>query len=259
MHPDVADYIGCYRILKRCLDVDPCHLDGLCTFAVFLADMAGERDEALRTYDKVLHIDPTNFVALSGKASLLAENCAEDPEADTSQVKKLYTDIVRRYPESAEALIGLGCFERRVLGAMNDAKRSFQRALAQDPSNVQALFNLGSIAHHEGDTKSAQQVSLFSFYAACMRGIWILQCARLLSEHEHRCTRKSWPSSRQMPTPLAIWDSSGWKATTRRQQRRFGPASCGALAVLVLLMFTRFICAKMSCRARRNRILPAPL
>lgn len=35
MHKDVADYVGCYRKLKRCLELEPCNLEALCTQAVF--------------------------------------------------------------------------------------------------------------------------------------------------------------------------------------------------------------------------------
>ncbi len=173
MHGQVADYIGCYRMLKRCLDVDPCHVEGLCTFAVFLADVVGERTEALETYDRALQLDPSHFAALIGKAGLLAENCAEDPEADRSQVSRLYAELERRFPESAEARVGLGCFERRVLGAAQHAKLSFERALARDPSNLQALFNLGSMAHDEGDAETALQVGL----------VWLVSLVSLASLH----------------------------------------------------------------------------
>ena len=172
MHPDVADYIGCYRMLKRCLDVDPCNVEALCTFAVFLSDYLGERDEALNTYEKVLSLDTDNLIALTGKASLIAESCAGHGRGDVDRVKRMYEEILDLHPESVEALIGSACFEKQVLCSPENAKSLFTRALAQDPSNVQVLFNLGSIAHFdEGDLEGALQVEK-SFLDCVENDVW---------------------------------------------------------------------------------------
>ena len=167
MHPDVADFIGCYRMLKRCMDVDPCHVDALCTYAVFLSDYLCDREEALRTYDNVLNMDPSNLIALTGKASLLAENCDQNfahQGLEVDRVKRIYEEILHLYPESVEALIGSACFKKRVLSERESAKILFKRALGLDPSNIQALFNLASIAHFdEGDLQGALEVASFGF------------------------------------------------------------------------------------------------
>jgi hypothetical protein len=66
MHPQIRDYIGCYRMLKRSLAADEKDLAVLSTYAAFQAEYLCEPEEALSTYRQVVERDPTNLPALAG-------------------------------------------------------------------------------------------------------------------------------------------------------------------------------------------------
>jgi len=157
MHPQIRDYIGCYRMLKRNLAADENDIATLCTYAAFQAEYLCEPEEALSTYRQVLERDPTNLAALAGKAVLLSYTC-DTPHA-THQVQRLYQHVVSLHPGSAVVRAAYASFEHHIAHAREHAQELYQQALSLDPQSLDALLGTALLFHfHRGDLEEAQQV-----------------------------------------------------------------------------------------------------
>ena len=96
---------------------------------------AGKNDEALRTAQMVLRLDPNNYTALSRTAWLLY--LAKDYRGAAATYRKL----VAWYPADSEMLLGLG-YSLKLAGQTQEAAQHFRTVLLLSPNNTRALEGL---------------------------------------------------------------------------------------------------------------------
>ncbi|MBI5397741.1 MAG: tetratricopeptide repeat protein [Verrucomicrobia bacterium] len=100
---------------------------------------AGKNDDALRTAQLAVRLDPNNYTALSRTAWLAY--LRQDYRAATSTYRKL----VALYPTDTEMLLGLG-FSLKLSGNAPEAMQYFRTVLLLSPNNPRAKQGLGEDA-----------------------------------------------------------------------------------------------------------------
>ena len=111
----------------------------------------GEMDKALEAYRQVLNIDPGQAELASRVASLLTR------EDQFPQAIDILKDAVKANPKAAEPFLQLAFIYAKYLKKTDQAVDYVNRALALDPSNIDAYTRLYEIYVAAGDEKKARQ------------------------------------------------------------------------------------------------------
>jgi len=96
---------------------------------------AGSNDDAIRTAQAVLRLDPANYTAISRTAWMLYL------KRDFKQAASAYRKLVSLYPTDTEMLLGLG-FSLKSAGEKNASVPYFRTVLLLSPNNARALAGL---------------------------------------------------------------------------------------------------------------------
>ena len=125
--------------VRRCEVVTRIHTED--SRAWFLLGAAyhrlGRIEDALRTFESTLEINPDHIQALNAKAGMLMA-LGRRPEART-----LLEATCARFPKEASTLANLGYFFEQEPGGSDQALACYDRALEADPSHRAALTNRG--------------------------------------------------------------------------------------------------------------------
>ena len=113
--------------------------------------MAGQTDEALRTFERVLERDPNNEVAANNVAALIADYKYQDPK----QLERALALADRfRASENAYFLDTLGWLQYRK-GDYPVAVAFLQRSRAQNANGPQFNYHLGMALYRNGQKDKA--------------------------------------------------------------------------------------------------------
>jgi len=104
------------------------------------AEMNGDAGTAMRLYQRVMRLDPTDAAAAFNLGNLLI---GEDKKADAERAFKTAIKADKRFPEVWYNLASLYDEQDRTLDAID----ALRRALAIDPDYADAVFNLALILH----------------------------------------------------------------------------------------------------------------
>jgi serine/threonine-protein kinase len=117
----------------------------------WVRDMQGRRDDALVSYDRALHLDPTNFFAWWGKVETL-RHARRYVEAHSS-----IADAIGRFPRERVFLDALGSvyFEQSDLDA---AEQAFRRSISLQPDAVRSYANLAAVLMRQNRTDETLRV-----------------------------------------------------------------------------------------------------
>jgi tetratricopeptide (TPR) repeat protein len=111
----------------------------------------GEMDKALAAYRKVLDVDPGQAELASRVAVILAR------QDDFPQAIDILKDAIKANPKATEPLLELAFIYARYLRRNDQAIDYANRAINQDPQNMDAYERLCEIAIAAGDEKRALQ------------------------------------------------------------------------------------------------------
>ena len=110
---------------------------------------AGRRDEAARTFARVLALDPDSGVPLENLGVMALER------GDLEAARRQFEHAVRADPRSSRAHSGLGvALVRR--GDRRGAIEAWTRAVQLDPRNFDAVYNLGTTLARDGQHDAAR-------------------------------------------------------------------------------------------------------
>ena len=110
---------------------------------------AGRRDEAARTFERVLAIDPDSGVPLENLGVMALER------GDLDAARRQFEHAVRADPRSSRAHSGRGVVLVR-RGDRRGAIEAWTRAVQLDPRNFDAVYNLGTTLARDGQTDAAR-------------------------------------------------------------------------------------------------------
>lgn len=133
---DTGEVAEATRMLERVAAGDPRNAGALNSLGIAYA-RAGRVDDALRTFNKILSTDPRDVQALENLGTVQLQRKAW-PEAETA-----FKAVLAIAPRASRAHAGLGviALER---GQRDAAISYWQDAVAMDPRNFDALFNLAT-------------------------------------------------------------------------------------------------------------------
>jgi Flp pilus assembly protein TadD len=130
---------------------------------------AGRVDEALRTYDRLLQLNPRDLEALTNSLGLVQQ---QNPQKALTKLQSL----VQQYPDNAAVAGQLATTQARMMDTPN-ALRNFQKAMALDPTNPTYPFNMAVLYDRLGSsTKRAQPIARH----------WMCGCKRLSGQSVER-------------------------------------------------------------------------
>ncbi len=114
-------------------------------------DLAG----AMTAYERALALDPEYAVVLSNLGTALTATALRDKDAAAlRRAMECFQKALASDPRDVAAHNGLGA-AYRLLGDVDAAIASFERALALEPGHKLALFNLGTALFDRGDKAGA--------------------------------------------------------------------------------------------------------
>lgn len=111
----------------------------------------GETEKALGEYRKVLNVDPGQSELASRVAELLAR------DEDYPQAIDVLKDAIKANPNAPEPFLQLAFIYAKYLKRSDQAIEYANRAIALDPSNIEAYERLFEIAVEAGDERKALQ------------------------------------------------------------------------------------------------------
>ncbi|MBI4676503.1 MAG: tetratricopeptide repeat protein [Elusimicrobia bacterium] len=119
---------------QRAADLAPEAIEPLQGVILPLA-AAGKTTEIAKTHQDIIKLDPNNYRSLSQLAwrSYLSK--------DYKKAAGHYARLVKLHPTDTEMLLGLG-YSQKLGGALDEAKKQFQRVLLLSPRNPRALEGL---------------------------------------------------------------------------------------------------------------------
>ena len=123
-------------------------LDSLNTLGIAYA-RRGDDERALRTFERVLALDPDNAMALENLGTVHVQR------ADREAARTAFERAVELAPRSSRAHAGLGVLQLQA-GDRRAALASWTRAVDLDPANFDALFNLATELVNAGDLEAAR-------------------------------------------------------------------------------------------------------
>ena len=110
--------------------------------------LAGRTDEALRTYDRLLQLNPRDTEALINSLGLVQ---MQNPQKALTKLQSL----IQQYPDNAAVAGQLATTQARMMDTPN-ALRNFQKAMALDPTNPTYPFNMGVLFDRLGSVDKAR-------------------------------------------------------------------------------------------------------
>jgi tetratricopeptide (TPR) repeat protein len=163
----VADAIGLLEPLARDARAEAETLNALGIAYI----RAGRRDEARRTFDRVLATSPDSSIPLENLGVMALER------GDLGAARGYFERAVRADPRSSRAHGGLGVVASRQ-GDRRGAIEAWKRAVQLDPANFDAVYNAGTTLARDGQTDAARPyLELFlktappAFYAKDLREV----------------------------------------------------------------------------------------
>ena len=110
---------------------------------------SGRRDEAARTFERVLTSNPDSSVPLENLGVMALER------GDLAAARRHFERAVRAAPRSSRAHAGLGVVELRE-GHKAAAIDAWRQAVQLDPANFDALYNAGTTLARDGQLAAAR-------------------------------------------------------------------------------------------------------
>ncbi len=110
---------------------------------------AGRTDEAIKVYDRLLQLNPRDVGALTNSLGLLQQ---QDPQKSLGRLQALS----QQYPENAAVAGQLAMAQARLMDTPN-ALRSFQKAMALDPTSPVYPFNIAVLYDRLGTADKARE------------------------------------------------------------------------------------------------------
>ena len=160
--------------LAKNRDVDP---DTLNALGIAYAN-AGRPDEARKTFERVLQVDPESSIPLENLGVLALQR------NDFATARTLFERAVRADPRSSRAHGGMGVVSLHA-GDRQAAVASWQQAVQLDPTNYDALYNIGITLARDGKMDAARpyleqfvRTAPSAFYAKDLREISALLQSR---------------------------------------------------------------------------------
>ncbi len=167
------------KLLRQCVQANP-HFSKAWTDLGEMARRRNLHDEALRDFSRALEIDPSNYLARMGAASVLRERTESAGKSGTGNVRSkdarhlqaqgislasgdledkraaatIVREAVRDFPENADLLEFLGRIHEAG-GGPQDPIKFYSIALNIDPLDVQALTGRGSFFLGSGEPQRA--------------------------------------------------------------------------------------------------------
>lgn len=141
-------------------------LDGLYFNMAIKARQAGDANEAIRYFHKVLALNPHQMEVYRQLGDLYANR------NDTDLALKSFRKYLHHFPQDAESRDYLFALEFNkaqdmlAAGDLNHAKEGFSAALALQPDSPAALYYLGYIAYAQGQPEQAVAFLLKAFPAS---------------------------------------------------------------------------------------------
>ncbi len=169
------------KLLRQCVQANP-RQSKAWTDLGEIARRKNQPDEALQNFSRALEIDPLNFLARMGAASVLqqrAENAGESGTGnarskesrqhlapgtslaaadleDSRAAATIVLEAVRDFPDNADLLAFLGRIQESSEGSQ-DAVRTYSVALSIDPLHVQALVGRAACFLGLGEAQRAAE------------------------------------------------------------------------------------------------------
>ena len=113
-------------------------------------DLVGQKTKAIQTYKKAIATDPKDPEAYLNLANVYKAK-KQFSEAETT-----YQSVLSHVPDCVGAYTALGLLYDENLKQMEKAERAYKKALAIDPSAVNALYNYGNLLLRKRDNASAE-------------------------------------------------------------------------------------------------------
>ena len=145
-----GDWNAAMMALEKAREADPNNTAVIQTLAL-VQDSAERREEAKRTYEEVLRLDPRNGVALNNLAYLLSETGGNLDEA--LEFAKRAQRLAPNYDEVVDT-VGWIYLKK---GAPQEAIENFKEAVERDPKRATFHYHLGLALAQQGDRAAARE------------------------------------------------------------------------------------------------------
>lgn len=145
---DAGQYSDAASLYDRQLRNNPSDPLALAGKALAL-QKAGRTDEAIQAYDRLLQLNPRDIDALTNSLGLTQQ---QDPQKALIRLQAL----TAQYPENATITGQLGMVQARLNDTPN-ALRSFQKAMALEPMNPVYPYNLAVLYDRMGNASLARE------------------------------------------------------------------------------------------------------
>ena len=136
------------RCTQMLLQREPDNVDAL-VLQGRINESEGEKEEAIKTYRRVLEVDPGRDRVRQSLAQLLIRDHYSE------EARTLFEEVLARNPNNREAMLGLARAQR-ILGEPEKARALLEAVLAQDSENSKALTELGMLALASGQMEEAE-------------------------------------------------------------------------------------------------------
>ncbi len=152
---------------------------------------ASSRDDAKRTFERALQIDPNSYDARLGIAAVLVVNLAnglsEQPPADEARADELLAELLTRDPNRSQLHLTIALL-RRVQNRLPESRIELERAIDLDPNNANAYGQLGVTLIYLGEPAAAipfedRRIRLNPNDPNIALAYWSIGLAHLLQNH----------------------------------------------------------------------------
>ena len=189
-------------MFQRAIDADPTNANTLCSYALFLEAVRGDRGQARDMYLRALDADPTNATALSAYANFL-----KNVRCDMNQAEQMYLRALDADPTNTTALHSYANFLKNIRGDMDQAQDMFQRVIDADPTNTIILSSCAQLLFAKSDdAKAIIQAEKTTTLASVYEEPLLAECHFYLFAHSSKHRKDS---GRALKTLLAEGVTTG--------------------------------------------------
>jgi Flp pilus assembly protein TadD len=134
-----GNYDEAERLYRKALEFDPNHAHYTGNFASFMRNVRKDYDEAERLYRRALELDPNDANNTGGFASFM-----QNVRKNYDEAERLYRKALELDPNDANTTGNFALFMQNVRKNYDEAERLYRKALELDPNDANHVSNFAA-------------------------------------------------------------------------------------------------------------------